>query len=126
VTSAKIRLFGNSVTSAKTIAVSGLTSPPDITWVEGTGTVAAPTTTGITWNTKPAIGTQLSSQSISLTAGFWEFDITSYVQQEKSAGRSKVTLAFTSLTASDEGPTVFSTKENTTAANRPLVLISSK
>jgi hypothetical protein len=92
--------------------------------VEGTGTVAAPTTTGITWNTKPTIGTQQTSQSVSTTAGWWEFDITSYVQAQKTAGASKVTLAFTNITASDEGPTVFNTKEN--ASNKPLVLISSK
>jgi fibronectin type 3 domain-containing protein len=121
VTSAKIRLFGNSVTSAKNIAVSAVS---DITWVEGTGTVAVPTTTGITWNTKPAIGAQQTSQSISTTAGFWEFDVTAYVQAQKTAGATKVTLTFTSLTASDEGPTVFNTKEN--ASNPPQAVISSR
>src|SRR6185436_9481267 len=123
VTSAKIRIFGNSVTSTKDVAVSAVS---DVMWVEGTGTVAIPTTTGITWNTKPTIGAQQTSQSVSTTAGFWEFDITSYVQAQRNLmpPATKITLAFTNLTASDEGPTVFNTKEN--ASNPPLVLISSK
>jgi len=61
---------------------------------------------------------------ITTTAGFWEFDVTSYVQAQKTAGAAKVTFAFTSLTQSDNGPTGFNTKEN--AANQPLVVISSK
>jgi hypothetical protein len=81
--------------------------------VEGTGTVTAPTTTGITWNL-----------TVGLTAGWLEFDVTAYVNAQKAAGAAKVSFAFTSSTASDEGPTVFNTKDN--ASNKPLVLISSK
>ena len=113
VTSAKIRVFGNAVTSAKTIALSAVA---DVAWGEST----------IIWNNKPAIGSQLTTQSISTTGAFREFDVTAYVQAQKTAGATKVTFAFTNVTQSDEGPTVISTKENTTVANRPLVLISSK
>jgi hypothetical protein len=121
VTSAKLRIFGNANTAAKTIAISGVSN---VTWVEGTGTGQA--VTGITFNTKPAIGSQITSQSVGITAGFWEFDITSYVQAQKTAGATKISLAITQVTNSTNGQTSFNSKENTTAANRPLVLISSK
>jgi hypothetical protein len=122
VTSAKIRLFGASVTSTKTIAVSAVT---DTSWVEGTGTIAAPVTaTGIDWNGKPAIGSQLSSLAVTTTAGYWEFDITSHVQAQKTAGATQVSLAITMVTSSTETPTSFNTKEN--AASKPVVVIASK
>ncbi|HXU83089.1 MAG TPA: DNRLRE domain-containing protein, partial [Polyangia bacterium] len=123
VTSAKLRIFGNANTAAKTIAVSGVSS---VTWVEGTGTGQTATGGSITFNTKPAIGSQITSQSVGITAGFWEFDITSYVQAQKTAGASKISLSFTQTTNSTNGQTSFSSKEATTAINRPLVIISSK
>src|SRR6185436_19217950 len=78
VSSAKIRIFGNANTAAKTIAVAGVSN---ITWVEGTGTGQA--VAGITYNNKPAAGAQITSRSVDITPGFWEFDITSYVQAQK-------------------------------------------
>jgi fibronectin type 3 domain-containing protein len=113
VTSAKLRVNANAVTSAKTIAIWAVS---DITWGEST----------IIWNNKPAFGSQLATQSISTTAAFREFDIASYIQAQKTAGATKVTIGFSNVTQSDEGPTVVATKENTTVANRPLLLISSK
>jgi fibronectin type 3 domain-containing protein len=114
VTSAKIRVFANAVTTAKTIA---LWEVSNITWVEST----------INWNTRPTpLGNQITTQSISTTGAFREFDVTAYVQARKTAGATHVSFAFTNLTQSDDGPTVISTKENTTVANRPAVLISSK
>jgi CubicO group peptidase (beta-lactamase class C family) len=121
VSSAKIRLYGNSVTSSKQVAISGVS---DTTWVEGTGTVAAPTTTGITWNTKPGIGAQLTSKSVTTAAGWWEFDVTAYVKAQKTAGATSVSFAVTNLTQSDEGPTVFNTKEN--GSSKPLLVVSSR
>jgi hypothetical protein len=121
VNSAKIRIFGNANTAPKTIAIAGVSS---ITWVEGTGTGQA--VAGITYNNKPAAGAQITSQSVGITAGFWEFDITSYVQAQKTAGATKISLSITQTTVSTNGQTVFSSKENATVANRPLVLISSK
>ena len=114
-------IYGNAVTTAKTIAISGVS---DITWVEGTGTGQA--VTGIKFNNKPAIGSQVASQSVNTTAGFKEFDITSYVQAQKTAGATKISLSIRQLTSAGDGQTVFQSKESATAANRPLVLISSK
>jgi unsaturated rhamnogalacturonyl hydrolase len=121
VTMAKLRVFGSSVTSTKIIAISAVS---DVTWVEGTGTIAAPVTaTGIDWNGKPAIGSQLASQSVTTTAGWWEFDVTSYVAAQKTAGATKVTFAITMVTSSSETPTSFNAKEN--ASSKPLLVISS-
>jgi hypothetical protein len=121
VNSAKLRIYGNANTTAKTIAIAGVSS---VTWVEGTGTGQA--VAGINYNNKPAAGAQITSQSVGITAGFWEFDLTAYVQAQKTAGATKISLAITQPTVSTNGQTVFSSKENATVANRPLVLISSK
>jgi hypothetical protein len=120
--SAKLRLFGNAVTSAKVIAISAVS---DISWVEGTGTVAAPVTaTGIDWNSKPAIGSQLTTASVGTTAAWFEFDVTAYVQAQKTAGATKVTFAITQVTSSTETQTSFNSREN--ASNKPLLVISSR
>ena len=77
---------------------------------------------GIDWTGKPTIGAQVTTQNIGLTAAYTEFDITSYVQAQRTAGVAKVTLAVTMVPTSNEGPTTFNTREN--AANKPLVVIS--
>ena len=120
--SAKLRLFGNATTSAKVIAISAVS---DITWVEGTGTVAAPVTaTGIDWNSKPAIGSQLATLTVGTTAAWFEFDVTAYVQAQKTAGATKVTFAITQVTSSTETQTTFNSREN--ASNKPMLVISSR
>ena len=120
--SAKLRLFGNASASAKVIAISAVS---DITWVEGTGTVAAPVTaTGIDWNGKPTIGSQLATLTVGTTAAWFEFDVTAYVQAQKTAGATKVTFAITQVTSSTETQTSFNSREN--ASNKPMLVISSR
>jgi hypothetical protein len=121
VSSAKIRLFGNANTTAKVISVAGVSN---VTWVEGTGT--GQDVTGIDYNSRPVIDGAITTLSVGITAGFWEFDITSYVQAQKTAGASKISLSFTQTTSSTNGQTSFSSRQNATTANRPLVIISSK
>jgi len=82
------------------------------------------TATGIDWNGKPAIGSQLSGLSVTTTAQYWEFDITSHVQAQKTLGAAEVALAIAMVTSSTETPTSFNSKEN--ASNKPVVVISSK
>lgn len=81
ITGAKLRLYGkhNSGTSAPSVSVYGTTTN---TWTES----------GITWNTKPAFGAALSSVSVSTTARYYEWDVTSFVQSQVSAGAE--TLSF--------------------------------
>lgn len=67
-------------TSSRTISVYAV---PTTTWSETT----------ITWNNAPAAGTLLGSFGVSNVAGVWyDFDVTSYVQSEKSAGRNTVSF----------------------------------
>jgi unsaturated rhamnogalacturonyl hydrolase len=111
VTSAKIRLFGNSVTSAKLVGVYAVA---DIVWGE----------TAITWNTQPIIGAkQGSSANVPLTAQWNEIDVTSYVQAQKSAGAAAVTFAVKQDSANNETPTTFNSREG---ANKPELVIQSQ
>jgi Domain of unknown function (DUF1929) len=122
VSSARLRIHGLASTAAKTIAISAVA---DTSWVEGTGTVAAPVAgSGVDWNSKPAIGSQLTTLSVGVTAQYWEIDITSYVQAQKTAGATAVSLAITQVTSSTNSPTSFNSKEN--ASNKPMLVISSK
>ncbi len=120
VLSAKLRIYGNAVTTAKLTSVHSVS---DITWSE----------TGITWNYPttdaggPAMsGTPLQSLTVGLTPGYTEFDVTAYVQARKSAGATAITLGLKSGVLSDDGPSVFQSRESTTAAQRPVLVISSR
>jgi len=111
VSSAKVRLFGNSVTSAKLVGVYAVA---DVTWGETT----------ITWNTQPLIGAkQGSSVSVPLTARWNEVDVTSYIQAQKNAGATAVTFAVKQDSANNETPTTFNSREG---ANKPELVIQSQ
>jgi glucose/arabinose dehydrogenase len=117
VTSAKLRLYGNAVTSAKTTNVH---SVADITWGETT----------INWNTPttdaggPAMSSSaLVGQTVPLLATYTEWDVTTYVQQRKAAGATAISLGVKSGVLSDEGQTTFNSKEG---ANKPVLVIVSK
>jgi uncharacterized repeat protein (TIGR03806 family) len=111
VSSAKLRLFGNSVVAAKLVGVYAVA---DITWGETT----------ITWNNAPVIGAkQGGSVSVGLTAAWNEWDVTAYVQAQKAAGAAAVTFELKQDVANNDSPTVFNSKEN--AANQPLLVVSS-
>jgi unsaturated rhamnogalacturonyl hydrolase len=120
VTSAKLRMWGNAVTSAKATSVH---SVADVSWIEsGTG--------GITWNYPttdaggPAMGaTALATQTVGLTAGWVEWDVTAYVQQQRTAGASLLSLGVKSAVTSDEGQTSFNSREG---ASKPILVISSR
>ena len=81
VLSAKLRLYGNAVTSAKATNVH---SVADITWSE----------TAITWNypTTNAGGPAMSAMPLqrprpwAITAAYVEWDVTGYIQDQKTAG----------------------------------------
>jgi hypothetical protein len=82
--SAKLRVYGKlSSTGSQTIGAYPVT---DTTWIEsGTGSM--------TWNNKPAMGTQLSTATYTSTSyGFYDLDVTTYLQAEKTAGRNTVSL----------------------------------
>ncbi|HXU83025.1 MAG TPA: DNRLRE domain-containing protein, partial [Polyangia bacterium] len=111
VTAAKLRLSGNSVTSAKLVGVYGVSN---ITWGETT----------ITFNTAPMIGAkQGASKSVGLTAGLVTWDVTSYVRAQKMAGATAVSFELKQDVANNEGPTTFSARE--AGSNRPELVVTS-
>jgi hypothetical protein len=111
ISSAKLRLHGSSVTTAKLVGVFAVAS---VTWNEAT----------LTGNTPPpTIGTKLgSSQTVALTAGYVEWDVTSYVQAQKNAGATAVSFEVKQDVANNEGPTIFSSRE--AATNRPQLVVT--
>jgi fibronectin type 3 domain-containing protein len=117
VTSAKLRLYGNAVTSAKATNVH---SVADITWGETTITWNTPTTDagGPTMSVSP-----LSTQTVGLTAAYVEWDVTAYVQARKTAGAAAISLGLKSGVLSDEGQNTFNSREGT---NKPILVISSR
>ena len=58
------------------------------------------------------------------TAAWFEFDVTAYVQAQKTAGATKVTFAITQVTSSTETQTTFNARES--ATNKPTLVISSR
>ena len=65
-------------------------SAANTSWTEST----------LTWNSRPAAGTTaLATQTVATsTAKWYEWDVTSFLQAEKAAGRNIVTLVLRSLT----------------------------
>ena len=111
VTQAKLRLYGASVTTAKLVGVYAVSN---VTWAETT----------ITYNNAPAIGAkQGSSQSVGLTAAYVEWDLTSYVQAQKTAGATAVSFEVKQDVANNETPTTFNAREN--ASNKPQLVVTS-
>jgi outer membrane protein assembly factor BamB len=112
ISAAKLRLYGShqgsSTSSDSCYGVS------DITWSE----------TGIAWSNKPTLGAKLSSASVTRTSAYYEWDVTSYLQAQKAAGKSAVTLAVTMDALPPDGAAdVFNSRE--AGQNTPQLAISS-
>ncbi|MDQ3439972.1 MAG: DNRLRE domain-containing protein, partial [Planctomycetota bacterium] len=92
VESATLRLFGNTGNAAGSLNVSAH-AVSDSSWTEG----------GITWNNKPAsASTALQTRTISGTSGAWyEWDVTSAVQQAQAAGQQFVSIALKPTVTTD-------------------------
>jgi hypothetical protein len=112
VTSAKLRVYGNAQVNAKNIGVHAVSNT---TWVETTVT----SSNGPAF-TNPAIQTI----SVGITAAYVEWDVTAYVQAQRTANASAVSLGLFSATVAPDAETNFNSKENT--ANKPILIISSK
>lgn len=97
VTSVQLKVYGKvDGTSTPSVPV-GVFPVATTTWDENT----------ITWNNKPAAGaTSFGTATVTNTAfTYYTWDVTSYVQSELAASRSKVSFAMKSLAAHD--PRVF-------------------
>lgn len=107
VTNAKVRLYASSVSGAGNITVSQTTD----SWTE----------TSIKYSSCPATGASISNVSVS-SLGYYEWDITSYIQSQLSANDLIVSLVFNDL-ASGNQLIDFNSREAT--SNKPeLVIVS--
>jgi hypothetical protein len=119
ISSAKVRLFGALSDTTSSNVPAAIFSVASTTWVEsGSGSV--------TWNTKPVSGaTGLASSTITDNVSRWyEWDVTAYLQAEKTAGRSIVSLVIKN-SAQSSAFASFNSRE--AATNQPqLVLLSTQ
>ncbi|MET0263460.1 MAG: DNRLRE domain-containing protein [Rariglobus sp.] len=80
---------------------------------------------GITWSTKPATtGAALASVTIpgGIAAGTWfDWDVTTYLQQEKAAGRNTVTLVLQSSTPGSATGVTFNSRQ--ASGNQPQLKV---
>jgi hypothetical protein len=82
------------------------------------------TETGITWNNQPARGAkQDASVTVTTTAQYYEWDVSTFVKAQKAAGINTVSLALTGDDSNDSGPDIFNAREAT--SNRPQLVVTS-
>ena len=111
VTSVKLRLNGNAAGTAKPTSVYGVANT---TWGETT----------ITFNNAPAMDASAqATTTVGTTAAWYEWDLTAYVQAQKTAGATDVSFGIKSDPISNDSQTTFSSKEG---ANDPVLIIGSK
>jgi hypothetical protein len=110
ITSAKLRLFGK--TSAAGSVTVGAYSSTNTSWTEG----------GVTFNNRPSTnGGPLSTATISGTTGtFYEWNITSFLQAEKAAGRNTVTIALKATGVTDP----WAIFDADSSANSPQIVVA--
>jgi hypothetical protein len=118
VSKARLRLWGRrpSTTEVTAYAVS------NTTWVEGTGTILMPTTSGITWNNKPGTGASQDTVTVTATLRYYEFDVTQWVALQKGMSASLVSLAVLPVESNSVAPATFESKEGTTGHPPELVI----
>ena len=115
ITNAKLRLYGALIDASGSNVPAAVHPVATTTWVEsGSGS--------ITWNNKPAAGAALATVTVTNNVARWyEWDITSYIQAEKAAGRNTVSFAVKN-TATSTPYTTFNSREATT--NQPQLQIT--
>jgi hypothetical protein len=112
VAGAKLRLFGSRPASS-TLTDSAFAVSSN-TWSE----------TGITWNNRPPLGAkQGSGVVVTTTAQYFDWDVTAFVQAQKTAGASAVSFAVSMDTATGASPDTFNSRE--ASANRPELVVTS-
>ncbi|SEM40188.1 Por secretion system C-terminal sorting domain-containing protein [Chitinophaga rupis] len=113
ITSAVLKVYGHQDDNRVTNVPVGAYPVANTTWTEA----------GITWNNKPAPGaTALATATVTDSIGrYYSWDITAYVQSEKAAGRSAISLALLNgLMANPR--TLWNSKE--TGSNAPQLVIT--
>ena len=107
ITSAKLKLFTKSLSSASTRSVYALSND---SWSE----------TDITWNNKPSYGSELSNLNITSNGAYVEWDITSYINSEYTGDKTASLCVNDPVSNNDTGIDFYS-KEN--GSNTPVLTI---
>ncbi len=111
VRTAKLRLYASA--GSPEIVTSDLYSAANTAWTES----------GITWANKPATGPVIWSTLALQNAPAWhEWDISRFLQGEKTMGRNLVTLVLKNFNPSTTGAIGFNSLQN--ASNRPELVIT--
>lgn len=112
-TEAKLRVYGNALSDAYQPYVRAYVLTSN-TWVEST----------LNWNNRPTMTStpQLGQDVImGTTPGYYEFDLTAYLQSEKAAGRNNVSIGLNNPTDTST-TTVFNSSE--AASNQPKLMLT--
>lgn len=118
VSDASIGTVGNA-TQVYTFHVYGLTDGAGDNWAEGTGTTAAPTTTGITWNNAPANDTASGNLLTGLATSLGIFTLTGRGTQGQTINFSNPALT-TFLNADTNNLATFIITRDTQAQDTPI------
>jgi glucose/arabinose dehydrogenase len=112
VTSAKLRLYGLATTNTKNVGVHAVSNT---TWGETT----------ITFSNAPAMTTPaIQTRPVTTTAAYVEWDVTAYVQSQRTANATTVSLGLLTTSSFPDTETNINSREN--IANKPILIISSK
>ena len=113
ISNVKLRLYGALSSTEASNLTFGVRSVADTAWSES----------GLNWNNKPAQGTSdLATQVVTDDVNRWyEFDITSYVQQQKAAGKSSVSVAVIGTAVTAPG---FSVNSKEASGNKPQLAVA--
>ena len=107
--SAKLRLFGNFTATSGTSPVTIHTEDTD-SWTEA----------GLTWDNQPAAGSAVVTVPVGLSAQYWEWDLTAFVQNQIATGQHTMSLELQNdATTSD--PANFNSRE--AASNKPQLVV---
>jgi hypothetical protein len=110
-TSVKLRLFGSVPTGEQVLVCAYPLA--DTSWSEST----------ITWNNRPLPGgTELARVTVGSTTGTWfEWDVTSYVNAQKAAGKTLVSFVLLNPGKNKDVPSFASDEAS---SNRPELVVS--
>jgi hypothetical protein len=112
VSNARLRLFGMRASGTSASITDSALAVASTTWSETT----------LTWNNRPAVGAVQASVAIATTARYYEWDVTAYVQAQRTAGATQISLAVRMDTAVGSSPDTFNAREAT--GNRPQLVVT--
>jgi len=107
--SAKLRLFGNFTAASGTSPVTVHAQDTD-SWTE----------TGLTWNNQPTVGSAVVTVPVGLTAQYWEWDLTAFLQNQIATGQRNMSLELQNDSTTSD-PANFNSKE--AASNGPQLVV---